>query len=180
MRAGLRIFLLTLTLLLAACDGVFTPTPLGENPLSLDPVEWQGTWLASDMVVTTTVMDSDKGLLQVAWIERGVGGASLEIIEGSMRFSGDLIFANVRDDNENAGARYLWLMIDKSGNSFTVWSPNLGQFKQAIKSGKLPGKETEDGVVLGELSVEHLDLISNPASNLMDWKNPGVFVRVTD
>jgi hypothetical protein len=100
-----ELLIVVLALLLAGCDAVFAPAPLGESTLSLNPGEWQGSWLASDMVVTTTVLDKDKGLLQAAWIERGAEGATLEVVEGYMRISGDMIFANVRDDNENVEPR---------------------------------------------------------------------------
>jgi len=122
----------------SACDAVFTPTPLGDDVVALDATEWQGTWLAPDMVITTTVLDKDTGLLQVAWVERGAKGASLELLEGSIRASGELVFANVPDTNPNVEPRYLWLMIDKAENRITVWSQNLEQFKIAVKNADLP------------------------------------------
>ena len=88
-------------LALAGCEAVYTPRPLGDEVVTLDPAEWQGTWLAPDMVITTTVLDGAAGRLQAAWIERGTAGATLEIVEGSVRASGDWTFANILDETES-------------------------------------------------------------------------------
>ncbi len=180
MRPIHRYLMIPIILLLVGCDAVFTPAPLGNTVVQLEPEEWQGTWLAPDMVVITTVLDKDKGRLQAAWVERGKDGASLEVVESLIRTSGDMMFANIRDDNENGEPRYVWLSLDKDENHFTVWSPNLEQFRLAIADGSLPGKETDDGVVLGELEPKHLEMIIDPATGLLNWKDPGVFVRVGD
>ena len=42
----------------------------------------------------------------------------------------------------------------------------------------LPGEETDDGVMLGVLKSEHLEMIIDPSTNLLDWKNPSVFIRI--
>ena len=175
-----KFLFVSMSLVAAGCDAVWSPEPLGDTVLTLEAEEWQGTWLASDMVITTTVLDRDKGLLQVAWIERGEKGADLELIEGSIRASGELVFANILDSNENVETRYSWLLLDKSDNALKVWAPNLEQFKAMVTKGDLPGAVTEDGVVLGKLTSEHLELIGRPSSNLLDWKDPGVFTRVGD
>jgi len=175
-----RFLLVPIILILAGCDAVYTPEPLGDNAVQLSVEEWQGTWLASEMVVITTVLDKDKGRLQVAWMERGTDGVEMEVLEGSIRASGDIMFTNTRDDNPNVGPRYLWMVLDKSEGHFTVWSANLKQFKAMVADGRLPGEETDDGVVLGELKREHVEMIIDPSTNLLDWKNPGVFIRVGD
>ena len=175
-----KIMLVSIFLILAGCNAVFTPKPLGEKAVQLNTEEWQGTWLAPEMVVITTVLDKDKGRLQAAWMERGTNGVEMEVLEGSIRASCDIMFINTRDDNPNVEPRYLWMVLDKFENHFTVWSANLEQFKAMVADGRLPGEETEDGVVLGELKPEHLEMIIDPSTNLLDWKNPGVFIKVSD
>jgi len=174
------LFLLGAGIILAGCDAVFTPEPLGEEVVVLNAEEWQGTWLGGDMVVVTTVLDPDKGLLQAAWIERSESGARLEVVESSIRSSGELVFANIEDNNENVEQRYHWLRIDKEDRRMTIWGPNLEQFKLMVADGRLPGKESDDGVVLGKLGPEHIAMINDPSMNLLDWKDPGVFFRIAD
>ena len=191
-------------LALAGCEAVYTPRPLGDEVVTLDPAEWQGTWLAPDMVITTTVLDGAAGRLQAAWIERGTAGATLEIVEGSVRASGDWTFANILDETESElpaeardgaepaaegaapvagqgiGPRYVWLRVEKGENHLTLWSPNVEQFKILVGDGRLPGRVTDDGVELGELTPEQLRMINDPASNLLNWSDPAVFVRIAE
>ena len=195
-------------LALAGCEAVYAPRPLGDEVVTLDPAEWQGTWLAPDMVITTTVLDGAAGRLQAAWIERGTAGATLEIVEGSVRASGDWTFANILDETESEppaeapgsaepaaegaapvagqgtsqgiGPRYVWLRVEKGENHLTLWSPNVEQFKILVGDGRLPGRVTDDGVELGELTPEQLRMINDPASNLLNWADPAVFVRIAE
>lgn len=177
-------------LALVGCEAVYTPRPLGDEVVTLDPAEWQGTWLAPDMVITTTVLDGAAGRLQTAWIERGPSGVTLEVVEGSIRATGDWTFANTLDEPEDQveeeGAeqgtepRYVWVRVEKGENHLMVWSPNVEQFKILIGDGRLPGRVTDDGVVLGELTPEQLRMINDPASNLLNWADPAVFVRIIE
>jgi hypothetical protein len=59
-----------------------------------------------------------------------------------------------------------------------MWSPNVEQFKALIKDGKLPGKVTEDGMLLGELKLETIEMIDDPSTNLLNWKDPNIFIRI--
>ncbi len=167
-------------IVLSGCDVVFTPEPLGDKAVQLKTEEWQGTWLAPEMVVITTVLDENKGLLQAAWIERGLSGVTMEVLEGRVRASGDIMFINSRDDNPDAEPRYLWGVVDKSKDHFTIWAPALAQFKAMVTDGRLPGEETDDGIMLGKLKPEQLEMITDPSTGLLDWKNPGVFTRIGD
>jgi hypothetical protein len=181
---------------LVGCEAVYTPKPLGDEVVTLDPAEWQGTWLAPDMVITTTVLDGAAGRLQTAWIERGPAGVTLEVVEGSLRATGDWTFANTLDEPEESPEeegggeapgveqgtepRYVWVRVEKGENHLTVWSPNVEQFKILVGDGRLPGRVTDDGVVLGELTPEQLRMINDPASNLLNWADPAVFVRIIE
>ena len=175
-----KIILVPVILILTGCVAVYTPEPLGDKAVQLNTKEWQGTWLAPEMVIITTVLDKDKGRLQAAWMERGKDGAKMGVLEGSIRTSGDIMFTNIKDDNPSVEPRYIWLVLDKSEDHFTVWIANLEQFKAMVTDGRLPGEETDDGVVLGALKPEHLEMITDPSTNLLDWKNPSVFIRVGD
>lgn len=195
-RLAPRLLAALATLALVGCEAVYTPKPLGDAVVTLDPAEWQGTWLAPDMVITTTVLDGAAGRLQTAWIERGPAGVTLEVVEGSIRATGDWTFANTLDEPEDqvedegggeapaaeqaTEPRYVWVRVEKGENHLTVWSPNVEQFKVLVGDGRLPGRVTDDGVVLGELTPEQLRMINDPASNLLNWADPAVFVRIIE
>jgi hypothetical protein len=84
---------------------VLVEKPMGDVVVTLDPVIWQGTWANSDVVILTTVLDSEKGLLQAAWVERGAEGegASFESVAGTVRQTGDMIFLSMENEPAEEG-----------------------------------------------------------------------------
>jgi hypothetical protein len=184
--------LMLLSLLgLAACESVFVQQPLGDEVVVLDETAWQGQWSNGEMVIATTVIDAEKGILQAAWIERGEHGAELEMATGYVRKSGDFIYLNLPNlggdevpENTSVAANapeYHWARLVFGEHQATLWWPHQNRFRDAVKSGVLPGliKEDQD-VVLAELSAEQLQLINSPEANLLSWTEPMVFVRIAD
>jgi hypothetical protein len=41
-----------------------------------------------------------------------------------------------------------------------------------------PAGLSEDSVVLGELTPEAIEMIDDPSANLLEWKDPDVFIRI--
>ena len=186
-----RFLLLCSILLLTACESVFVGQPLGKDVVVLDEATWQGQWLNGEVVITTTVIDAENGILQAAWIERGEHGAELEIATGYVRKTGDHIYLSLPnlDSNEvpiegNAPAKspeYHWARLDHDQRTATLWWPNQDRFREAVKSGQLPGTiKDDDDVLLDELSTEQLELINSPESNLLGWTEPMMLVRIGD
>jgi len=172
-----KVFILVpLIYFLASCESVLTTAPIGDTVVQLSPEQWQGTWLHHEAVVITTVLDKDNGLLQASWIEQREDGIDMEVAKGTVRATGDKTFFVARDENQEE--LFLWARVKKGDNYLVMWSPNVEQFKIQIKNGNLPGKVTEDSVVLGELKHEAIEMIDDPSANLLDWKNPHVFVRI--
>jgi len=171
--------LICVALALSACNAVYTKAPVGETVVQLNPDEWQGTWLGDEMVVVTTVLDAEKGILQAAWIERGEKGATLETEKSFIRASGDFLYANAIDTDAEE-LRYVWFRVDKSASKLTTWAPNLEAFTAMVKDGRLPGVVIDDDVVLEEITASQLEMINSPTSNLLDWNEPRVFFRITD
>lgn len=186
-----RTLLFLSILWLSACESVFVNQPLGDEVVVLDEAVWQGQWSNGELVITTTIMDAKKGILQAAWIERGEHGAQVEMATGYVRKSGDIIYLSLpnfdKDEapvEQSAVARALefhWARLVLDGNTATMWWPNQDRFRDAIKAETLPGviKQDQD-VVLGKLSAEHLQMINSPESNLLSWTEPLVFVRIAD
>ena len=186
-----RTLLFLSILWLSACDSVFVQQPLGDEVMLLDQGLWQGQWSNGEMVIITTIIDAEKGILQAAWIERGEHGAQLEMATGYVRKSGDLIYLNLpnldRKETEVAKSpvtsapEYNWARLVVDEHSATMWWPNQNRFRDAVKAGTLPGiiKEDQD-VVLDELSSAHLQIINSPEANLLSWTEPLVFVRIAD
>jgi len=184
-------------LVLSGCEVVYTEQPLGEEITVLDKETWQGTWLNEDVVLMTTVLDAEKGLLQVAWLERGEEGAEAESFAGFVRHTGDWIFLNMEDlEDEGEGdpdstsegqtvepvaPEFFWARVENTGKRAILWWPNVDQIRMAVNEGTLPGVVKADkNVRLAPLDETHLELINSPAANLLNWAQPDYFIRVVD
>ena len=99
-RAALLWVLLLASMLLVGCNAVLVKEPMGDTVVKLDPATWQGTWVTDEVVILTTVLDSDKGLLEAAWVERGPEGkgANFESVTGMVRQTGDMLFLNIEKE----------------------------------------------------------------------------------
>ena len=168
--------LIPVIIFLAGCESVLTTQPMGETVVQLSPEQWQGTWLHQEFIVTITVLDKDNGLLQASWIEQRKDGPHMEVFKGTVRATGDMTFFVAKDENQKE--LFQWARVKKGDNYLIMWSPNVEQFKILIKDGTLPGKVTEDGVLLDELKSETIEMIDDPSANLLKWKEPDIFIRI--
>lgn len=169
--------LIPVVVFLAGCESVLTTQPIGDTVVQLSPEQWQGTWLHHDAVFTTTVLDKDKGSLQASWIEQSEVGIEMEVAEGTVRATGDMTFFVTKDKTKEL---FHWARVEKGDNYLIMWSPNVEQFKVLINDGRLPGKVTEGGVLLGELKPEAIQMIDDPTANLLEWKDPDIFIRIAN
>lgn len=191
-----RMMMLVGMLILSACDAVYTQQPMGDETVVLDEATWQGTWLGDEVVVLTTVIDGERGLLQAAWVERGPDGARFETVTGTVRQTGSTMYLNMehlpaedgsvatsgQEDTQTARSpEYYWALIRNSGQKVVLWSPNVGQFRIAVGEKRLPGTiRDEDDVVLGPLNKTQLEQINSPRENLLQWSEPLVLIRIGD
>ena len=162
-------------LVLVGCESVYAPRPMGDAAVPLDET-WSGTWLADGTAVTTRVRDAQAGRLQVAWVESGADGLELEVLEGVVRRGAGLVFFSIRDRETEHG--YQWLVVDHSPERVRAWYPDPEPFVAAVERGEIPGKAFEGSVILGELTDAHLARIADPASGLLEWREPLVLQRV--
>ncbi len=184
-----RSFLLLSFFGLTACESVYVEQQLGEDILVLEEKLWQGQWSNGEMVITTTIIDAEKGILQAAWVERGELGGELEIATGYVRRTGDVTYLNLpnfdsdavpgEDKGEVKTSEYNWARLQLDQHRAVLWWPDQNRFREAVKAGTLPGTIREDqDVLLGKLNEEQLQSINAPEANLLTWTEPLVFVRI--
>lgn len=185
-----RMLTLLAAALLTGCGAVMVTQPMGDRPVALDPADWEGTWASDEIVMLTTVLDSEAGVLQAAWLERYEDGARFETVTGMVRQTGDWIFLStehvpvqadeeLQSEAENEPPRYLWSRIDNNGRRAIVWWPDLDQFRDAVNGGRISGQVKEDNdVLLGPLDAAQMETINSPSGNLMNWAEPLVLVRI--
>ncbi len=166
-------------LVLTGCTAVYSVNPVGEKPHAIEADDWDGTWRGGGDAVSIKVIDAEKGILQMAWIEN----MEFNLFQAHLLESNDWVFVNFKEKVDDDG--YLFARIKKSGNTITMWDPDVDKIRALVTDGTLPGTikgssngvESNGNVVLGKLSAEHLKIItSGDRGILLDWENP-IFLR---
>ena len=162
---------------LTGCSTVSSPKPMGENIVSVEPEQWEGTWITStmDTPVSIKVTDAKKGILKAAWLD----DMKMESCEIYLLESGEWMFGNVKDEENSS--RFLWGRLKKDDSQIIAWFPEVEKIRDLVKAGSLPGTVDEDGdVALGDLKAEHLKLItSDDKGILFEWEEPLVLIRLS-
>ncbi|NIP18841.1 MAG: hypothetical protein GWM87_12315 [Xanthomonadales bacterium] len=178
--------------LLGGCSAVYSPVPLGEDPLPLVAADWEGTWLFEGDIVKVRVTDAGQGKLRLLAID----GGELDVVDVHIRTSGGWNFISMPDEedgedpdspdtNEDGQLHYAWGRIVIEGDQLIVWAPDVAKFRRLVREEKLPGSlvgpdgKPGDNVYLGQLEAAHYTLITSGEEGvLMDWDEPGVGIRV--
>lgn len=165
-------------LTICGCNPVISKRPVGEKPARIVAKEWEGNWVTTDGTVKVKVVDSEKGILKIAWSEDDrQGNPAFKTAEIEVRQSGGWLFANTREEDKGRG--YVWGRIRNEDGQIIVWSPDEKLFKQLVKEGVFPGKVAGDEVILDELKPQHLKIITSEQRGvLFSWDKPTVFVKI--
>jgi hypothetical protein len=170
-------FTLLLGTLIFGCATVSSVEPVGERPKELSQNEWAGTWIHKDHCITIKVLDEQRGLLQIAWVEEKEGGLRLESHEVAIRESGEWIFGNVKGMGD--AASYYWALMKKEAGQIIAWTPDPAQFRKLVQSGVLRGKVESYDILLEKLTPDDLKgILSGDKGVCFEWQNPVVFFRV--
>jgi hypothetical protein len=170
-------FVLLAGALIFGCAAVSSVEPVGERPKEISQNEWGGTWINKSHSITIQVLDEQKGLLQVAWVEEKEDGLKFESYQVGIRESGEWIFGNVKE-KEDAASHY-WALMKKDAGQIIVWTPDAAQFRKLVQTGVLRGKVEKYDVILEKLTPDDLKVIlSGDKGVCFEWENPAVFFRL--
>jgi hypothetical protein len=160
------------------CSSVKSRRPIGEKPARIVAREWAGNWVTPDGSVEVKVIDAEKGMLKVFWLEDDNQGIpAMKIAEVELRESGEWLFANTREEGKARG--YLWGRIKNEDRQIIVWSPDDRLFAQYVRNGVFPGRLDGDEVILEELKPQHLKIVTSGEKGvLFSWDKPIVFIKV--
>lgn len=199
MKTPMRLIGAVAAVLLAACDTVSSPVPLGEIPATVDAEHWDGRWHNAEGHIDVTVTDGANGLVRIGYEDNGdYGEMDLEV-----RRSGDWIFVNVteKDFAESEGLAtspctpaeapqpdlpecddvppsYLWARVSHRDNAIIAWVPDAEAFVRLVEDRLLPGTAEDGSVVLGPLDSGHYRIITSGSHGvLLDWEHPMVLYR---
>jgi len=172
------IFLTLLVSVLQGCANVLVDEPIGLGPSAVVASEWDGAWFNPGGTLTVKVVDADRGLIDIAFIEAKDDGLKMESHRLVLKEAGNWTFASMKaDEAEDSG--WLWGRIKKDDNQIIFWLPKVDEFKQLITDGRLPGQIRDDDVVLGKLLPAQLALItSDEAAGLYHWDEPMLLMKL--
>ena len=173
---------LVLAFCLCGCSAVYSTRPIGDRPADLgrDKAEWEGTWVYSDGAVSVLVADGTNGILRIAWIDKDNDEFKLKSQDVYLRTFGDWTFASLKDVDHADENRYVWARIRKKDSHILLWAPNVPAFRAMIENGRLPGTTNGSDLIVGNLSSNHLALITSETNGfLFGWDDPLVFSRTS-
>jgi hypothetical protein len=163
--------------LIFGCAAVSSVEPVGERAKETSQNEWGGTWIHKSHPITIKVLNEQKGLLQVAWVEEKEGGLKIESYQVAIRESGEWIFGNIKE-KEDAASHY-WALIKKDVGQIIVWTPDPAQFRKLVQRGVLRGKVERYDIILEKLTPDDLKgILSGDKGVYFEWENPVVFFRL--
>jgi hypothetical protein len=171
------LFTLLTGALIFGCAAVSSVEPVGERPKEISQNEWGGTWINKSHSITIKVLDEQRGLLQVAWVEEKEGGLKIESYQAGIREWGEWIFGNVKE-KEDSVSNY-WVLIKKDAGQIIVWTPDPAQFRKLVQTGDLRGKVEGYNTILEKLTPDDLKgILSGDKGVCFEWQNPVVFFRL--
>jgi len=175
-KVGVFFTLLTMAVILG-CAAVSSVEPVGERPKEISQNEWGGTWIHKSHSITIKVLNEQKGLLQIAWVEEKEGGLKIESYQVAIRESGEWIFGNIKE-KEDAASHY-WALIKKDMGQIIVWTPDPARFRKLVQTGDVRGKVEGYNVILEKLTPDDLKVILSGDKGVhFEWENPVVFFRL--
>lgn len=170
--------LVFVALLLAAtgCNPVLSKRPVGPKPARIVAAEWEGNWIGPDGGVTIKVVDADRAIVKVVWLDDESGQPAMKTALVELRESGDWFFANTRAEGEGNG--YLWARVKKEKRQILIWEPDDKAFTKLVTDGVFPGRIDQKKVILEELDARKLSVLQSGNYGVpFKWGEPVILFR---
>lgn len=176
---------LCVSCLATGCVSVTSRHLVGDEPVKLDPKQWNGIWTDDDdTVFHLRVKDATKGVLEVGNVKLTDDEMTFEKKDLYLRQSGDWLWANFQDGHST---NYTFVRVSQPDRRhLIVWLPAPDAFVKKIHEGKLKGellkdehgKETGSAIIDG-LNPDQIRLIESGAWNdAINLSQPGVLRRI--
>jgi hypothetical protein len=165
-------------LLLGGCHAVYSAQPVGDKPVVLVAGDWEGTWVHKDGAVTVAVVNPEKGVLEIGWVEKRQDRLVFERYQVLVRQSGQWLFGNVQDPDRPR--LYVWGRLRNEDNRIVLWAPEVGKLKSLVERKIVRGSVTENGedVILDGPDAAELQRLMRGTDGIsLDWERPLVFSR---
>lgn len=166
----------TLTFLLAslmglamtACTTLYSVMPVGDQPVYLEPKEWEGLW-ANDheqevRTLSVNVVDAAGGILEFCDLSDCSQTAGRAVVRQHKHADSQAGFISrefKKEDEEEI--YYSWAKYRRVGNGLILYVPFYEVFERLMLKGEMPATVKKGGdphVLLGPLSDDQLDRIT--------------------
>jgi hypothetical protein len=173
------IFCCLFAVLLCGCSVIHSQEPVGLTPkdLSKEIDDWEGCWSCDDETFNVFVMDATNGFIRVMGFEREDDKIEKKSLDIYIREAGGWSFASMKDEEDDEV--YVWGRAKMEDGVFVAWAPDCEKFTQLIAEGTLPGTTNGSDGVLGSLSTNHYDIITDSDSVLFEWDEPIIFWKIS-
>ena len=166
-----------------ACP-VLSTRPVGDEVPDEKLEDWAGTWALGngEPAYLFEIDDAAQGTLKITGLgDEFTGlGDEPEHMTAFVRASGEDLFLSFVEESETLDASpvYTWALVEREDHRLVLWNPNYAKFVGLVVDGLLPGKLDDDGLTLGELSPEHMELLTSEDHGvLFEWRAPIVLWR---
>lgn len=177
MNKTILLAVVTFGLFLSGCAVVQSDKAIGEKAVSVNPDGLEGIWIFNGGVVNVAVTDKDKGILEIAWIERKDGKFEMKTSLVIILQQGDTVIANVVDSKDSG--KFSFGRIKINPDEIILWIPDFAKFKTLVLENKLPGKIIEENkIILSNLQPEQMKIITGAKEGcVFSLDNPIVLKR---
>ena len=184
LRTVLLPVLVIATAAMTSCTSVVCKQPVGEKPVKLDEAAWETPWrTAEGDVVYTRVKDSEKGILEAAWVEVKNREFVTEKHDIHVREAGSWQWCSISGGDD--GTFFIGRLSVDDGE-LLLWLAKPEGFIAPVRAGKLkgtlmkgPNGKESGSVLLDSLSEKDLSAIEKgEIPEVFDWSKPLVLFRM--
>ena len=188
MRKTLRRLLLILILAVLMGCPVVSKNMVGLEDYKLDAKKIDGTWINDEGAMLIKVIDPDKGILKLVFLEdrEKIESMKIKIMKGN-----SWLYFNVLPDKDGKEEEYIWGRFQINDNKIMFWHPSNEAFTRAIEKRKIKGrmdkKKHEDQtlsfktttVILTDSAKNIIDLVEKSDTPFFTWDEPVFFIKLT-
>jgi hypothetical protein len=163
-RSLARVLLLAATFALAAgisgCSAVSLPQPVDGATPTLDKDAINGIWNCSNSdypVLATRLTDAAQGTVELGLLDQSDSKISLDLYNVVVRSTPAGWVASVEGEG-STDSSWVFGRVVFSGNTLTIYTPDLAKFRALVKSGQLSGTipKSSDGKDTDDVTVNRL------------------------
>lgn len=179
-----------LLLFVSGCANVVSKYPMGTKTYKLSSDALNGTWFNEEEFIKIRVMDEEKGIFKLVWLEEKDNDFRKESVTCQvMKDNGDFYLTVLEIPDDAIEGFYYWGKVQIENRKILFWLPSFDAFKEAFNAHKINAivdKTKADST--GKQKLKNIKLIDEPKQVLalikanewqyFDFKNPIVLMKL--